>query len=137
MQPFEFIDHTADYAMRARGNDFRALVENAARGFIRLLADVEGLTPTDCAETSVTGDSREQVLIHVLKEILFLQEDGRLAVEARVLEATAHAAVLRIGAVSLATAVDRLEAAVKAVTYHHLEVVEADGGLSVQIVFDS
>jgi SHS2 domain-containing protein len=137
MQPFEFIDHTADYAMRARGENFRALVENAARGFIRLLADPEGLVPTEFAELSVTGDSREQVLIHALKEILLLEEDGRLAVEVRVLEATAHTAVLRIGTVPLATAVDRLEAAVKAVTYHHLEVVEADGGLSVQIVFDS
>ena len=135
--PFEFINHTADYAMRAWGPDFRALVENAARGLIRLLADVDGLQLSEHTELQVEGDSREAVLVHALKELLLLEEDGRLPVSVEVLSADAVCAHLRVGLVDLDSAADRLESAVKAVTYHDLEIIEDAAGLSVEVVLDT
>ena len=35
--PWEEVDHTADWALRVRGGDLRALFENAARGMISLI----------------------------------------------------------------------------------------------------
>ena len=136
-QPYTFVDHTADYAMRAWGADFPRLVENAATGFIHLMADVAGLEPTSTIELRVTGDSREQVLVHALKELLFLREEGRLPVAVEVLEADSDTARLRIHLTSVASARDRLRAGVKAVTYHGLEVTADADGLTAQVVFDT
>ena len=50
-RPFEFVDHTADYAMRAWGEDFRRLLENAAQGLLELIANVEGAVPERSTES--------------------------------------------------------------------------------------
>jgi SHS2 domain-containing protein len=135
--PWEFVDHTADYALRAWGEDFRSLVENAARGFTHLLADLDGLRPDEWLDVVVEGDGREQVLIHALKEILRLHEDGRLVVEVRVPAADATRAALQLGTVDRALHADRLLTAVKAVTYHGLNIAHEADGLSVIVVFDT
>lgn len=135
--PWEFVEHTADYALRAWGEDFRTLVENAARGFTHLLADLHGLRADEWLDSVIEGDGREQVLVHALKEILRLQEDGRLVAEVRVLSADNGRAALELGTVEMAPHLDRLAAAVKAVTYHDLNIASQDGGLSVTVVFDT
>lgn len=135
--PFEFVDHTADYAIRAWGRDFPDLLQNAARGFMALLADVAGLVPSRTQEITVEGDSREQVLVHALKELLLLEEEGLLPVSVQVTEATDCSARLVVGTVELASARDRLGALVKAVTYHGLAIEEQDEGLTVRVVFDT
>jgi len=135
--PWEFVEHTADYALRAWGEDFRSLLENAARGFIHLLADLQGLRADEWLDVAVEGDGREQVLVHALKEILRLQEDGRLVVEVRVVSADPAHAALQLGTVDLSLYPDRLLAAVKAVTYHDLKIRQEAGGLSVTVVFDT
>ena len=43
MQPFEQVEHTADYAIIARGGDLRELIENAGRGMISLLVDTQAV----------------------------------------------------------------------------------------------
>lgn len=135
--PFEFVDHTADYAMRAHGRDLRELLEHAAGGLIHLTADVEGLTPTEHVDISVGGDEAEEVLVRLLKEILYLREDGLLPVAVEVPEAGPQAAYARVGVVDVAAHLDRVQAAVKAVTYHALEITRDGDGLSVQVVFDT
>ena len=135
--PYEFVDHTADYALRAWGRDFRELLENAARGLVALMGDTEGLAPQAFVEVAVTGDTEEDVLVHALKEVLYLQDEGLLAVAASVPEADAQAARLRLGTVALAEHRDRLGAAVKAVTYHALEIEQTETGLVVQVVLDT
>ena len=134
---FEFVEHTADYAVRVWGADFPGLVENAAQGLIELLANVGGVEAERHMELAVQGDCREEVLVRALKELLLLEEDGWLPVTAEVAAADHGQARLRVGVVYLASALDRVEAAVKAVTYHGLEIADQDDGLTVQIVFDT
>ncbi len=138
MRPaYEFIDHTADYAMRAWGGDFQQLLQNAAAGMIRLLADVGDLSPDEHMELSVTGDTREQVLVHMLKQLLLMPENGLVAVRADILATDDASAHVRVGTVNFDVAAERLEADIKAVTYHDLEIRHDAGGLSVQVVFDT
>lgn len=134
---FEFIDHTADYAVRAWGADLRELIEHAAEGLIRLTADLRGIEPDEHCEVVVGGDGAEAVLVHALKEILLLVETGRLPVSVSVSEANADGARMRVGTTALEPLIDRIEANVKAVTYHDLEIVAEEGGLTVEVVFDT
>lgn len=133
---YEYLDHTADYALRAWGTDFPQLLANALEGFLCLLADTTNLTPCAHQTFAVEGDSREQVLIRALKQVLELRDDGQIAVSVCVLSAKAAGASLTVGTVPLAEHRERLGAAVKAVTYHNVHVREHDGGLGVELVFD-
>jgi SHS2 domain-containing protein len=134
---YEFTDHTADYAMRARGADFPGLLRSAVVGLMHLLADVDGLSPASHVDLAAQGHSREDLLVHALKEVLYLQDDGLLAASLEGLDATESEATFRVGVVSLAGHRERLAGAVKAVTYHNLQVRESAEGLEVEVVFDT
>lgn len=134
---YEFIDHTADYAIRATGRDFPELVANAAAGLIALMADTTGLSPTDHRIARADGEDREHVLARSLKQVLRCVEDGQLPLSATVIAADPSAASLRIDTTPLSPVADRVLAVVKAVTYHALQIIEGPDGLSVEVVFDT
>jgi len=135
--PYEFIDHTADYAMQAWGCDFGDLLQNAGRGMIRLMADVEGVEPRETVTVSARGGSREQVLVRALKQLLLLHEDGWQPVSARTITWATGAADLAVGIVKLDDVAHLIEAHLKAVTYHGIEIAGDETGICVQVVFDT
>jgi SHS2 domain-containing protein len=135
---FEIIDHTADYAVRARGRDLRELIESAGRGLIALTVATDGLTPTAQRTVSAHADSPEALLVRVLREMLYLLEDEELvAVALEVRHDEGLQVVADVGCVPLEQARERLLGHIKAVTYHDLAVREVGGELQVEIVFDT
>ncbi len=138
MQPFEFVEHTADIAVAAEGRDLRELCENAAKGLIHAIADVSALSPTSEHAVSVEAAEPERLLHGLLRELHYRHEvEGVLFTDVRVtrcgegrLEATALAAPLEGNEA-------HVEAEIKAVTYHGLEIEHTDEGtLRVQVVLD-
>ena len=138
MPGFEIIDHTADYAVRARGRDLRELIESAGRGLIALTVAAAGLSPTTQRPIGAHGDGPEALLVHALREMLYLLEDeGLVAVGFDVSCADGGSVSARVDCVPLEAVRDRLLGHIKAVTYHDLAVREVDGELQVEIVFDT
>ncbi len=139
MKPFEQIEHTADYAIVARGSDLRELVQNAGRGMISLMVEAEAVATTRQVEFTAEADSPERLLQQCLRELLYLEEDeGLVPVEFTVSglcenppEAKCIAAVTPID-----QARPHLLVGIKAVTYHDLHIAATSEGLEVQIVFD-
>jgi len=139
MKPFELVEHTADYAIVARGSDLRELIENAGRGMISLLVEAEAVAATRQVEFTADADSPERLLLQCLRELLYLHEDeGLVPVEFAVhhlcediLEAECIAAVAPID-----QAHPHLLGGIKAVTYHDLEIQSTPQGLEVRAVFD-
>ncbi len=138
-EPFEQVEHTADYAILARGQDLRELIENAGRGMISLLVEAESLQPQQQVAFTSTADSPERLLIECLRELLYLSEEGQIPVRFTVedLDQATLTAQAQAGVVDIADAKDYLLGAVKAVTYHALEIKSGPEGLQVQIVFDT
>lgn len=134
---FEFIDHTADYAIRVTGADFRELLSYACKGLIALMADTTGLSPADYREAHVSGHDREQVLARALKQLLYALEDGHLPLAAEVTAAGPTSAAIRIGTTPLDPVVHRVQAVIKAVTYHALRIEDTSEGLCVEVVLDT
>ncbi|NSW56553.1 MAG: archease [Armatimonadetes bacterium] len=134
---YEFVEHTADYAIRVWAEDFPGLIEKALEGLIHLMADVEGLSGREARLFEVSGESREQVLVRALRELLLLEDDGLLPVRAQVIAATDNEAHFEVSCMPLDEVRDRLEAGVKAVTYHDLHIRQTIEGLAVDIVFDT
>jgi len=138
-EPFEQVEHTADYAILARGQDLRELIQNAGRGMISLLIAAESLQPQRQVAFTSTADSPERLLIECLRELLYLSEEGQIPVTFTVdnLDETALTAQGQAGVVSGEEATDHLLGGIKAVTYHDLEIKSFPEGLQVQIVFDT
>jgi SHS2 domain-containing protein len=132
-QAFEEIEHTADWALRVRGENLTKLLHNAALGMLQI-ADIEpGPGPSQENVITINAADRESLLVTWLEELLFnietrgitytsfdLQLDGYTKLVARVSEAP----------------IGKIRREIKAVTYHDLEIRQTVAGLEVTLVFD-
>src|SRR5512146_987235 len=120
MEHFEEVEHTADWAFRARGSDLKQLFANAASAMFELQAR-QTLPPAETVEreVEVRGFDPETLLVNWLNELLYLQEkhgETYTKFDIQEISETALRARLR-GRVS--TRVTRM---IKAVTFHGLEI---------------
>ena len=139
MKLFEPVEHTADYALIARGRDLRELIENAGQGMISLLVEVALVAPTARVDYVAHGDSPEQLLLAALRELLYLEEDqGLVPVRFTVtrLAEDSLTAQCQVGVTPIELARPQLLGHIKAVTYHDLNITSTPAGLEVRIIFD-
>jgi len=137
MQPFYPVEHTADIALVAQGRDLPELCRHAALGMFWAMAEVEQLSPTSERTVAAKGETPEQLLLDLLRELHYLYEVELLLFTD--LEITEFAGN-RLKAVAKCAPIQGneqyLKGEIKAVTYHGLEIKREDGILKVQIVFD-
>ena len=74
---FEYIDHTADIGIRAWGPTLAAAFEEAARGLVANMVEVDAAKEVGEAALSVDAESIERLLFRFLEEVLFLFETER------------------------------------------------------------
>lgn len=134
---FEPFEHTADVGLRVWGDDLVDLFEQAAAGFIDIMVDPHCVCCRERRTVEVQGAETEELLVAWLQEILFAfdaegfvphsadvecLEGGRLrgALNGETLDPERH----------------EVRQAVKAVTYHDLQVRQTDDGFEVRVVFD-
>jgi len=130
---FEEIEHTADYALRITGEDWPALLRNAARGIAHLLAGDADIPLTRTETLELDAFDAETLLVNWLSELAYRAEvDGVLFRDITLTDAspTHLRAVLRGGRVA------SLQKHIKAVTYHNLQIVRTARGLEATVVFD-
>ncbi|HOA22614.1 MAG TPA: archease [Aggregatilineales bacterium] len=133
-QPWEEIEHSADWALRVRGEDLRALYENAARGMIALAGgEADPDQPAVSHDFALSAPDAETLLIDWLTELVYLIEDKSLVIS--------DIRVARIENFSLEATVrgtpgGHFSKHIKAVTYHGLEIIRRDDGYEATIVFD-
>jgi len=134
MKPFEVVEHTADWALRVYGRDFSDLLVNAALGMGYLMVDSLEAVSLEVERTlALNAFDAETLLVDWLSELAYWAEDEQLVFrEFELSGVTANhlSAVVRGGKAA------ELQKHIKAVTYHDLEIVETDGGLTATIVFD-
>lgn len=120
---FELLEHTADVGVHAWGPDLAAAFEEAARGMSAVMVDLDAVRPLADRRVEVAGADTAELLVRWLNEIAYLADAegmvfSRFAVErmtAASLTATAYGE-------SLDPARHRPRVAVKAATYHDLDV---------------
>ncbi len=132
MNPYEEIDHTADWAFRAFGKDLKELYANAAYALFALEGALDAQS-TLTREIHVEGIDREALLVNWLSELLFQQETKRETYQKfditqltdTELEATVHGAQTQ-----------PITKFIKAVTYHDLKIEQTENGWQATIVVD-
>lgn len=129
---YEEISHTADLALRVWGENFHDMLRHAAEGMYALMG--AGIKKSTSSEESFTiaDASHEEILVDFLNELLFIFEvHGRALDEFQFKNSAEGLSVQAVG-----HPVDRIQRAIKAVTFHDLKVGQSNRGFETIITFD-
>ena len=134
---YEFLDHTADIAVRIYGKTLPEIFINAARAMFEVLAERrEGAHgPRIAIGISLTGNTQEELLIRWLNELLFLYATKELVFfDYQIHQASIDGLEATVTGESTADYIINTE--IKAATYHQLEIQQTPDGLQAEIIFD-
>jgi SHS2 domain-containing protein len=130
---FVEVEHTADWAIRVRGDTLPELFSHAAIGMYSLMADLASVTPTAERAIKVKGVDTEALLVNWLNELIYHTEiDGEVFCEFHI----ESFAPTHLRAQARAGRGVKLKKQIKAVTFHNLQIIRAGNGYIVTLVFD-
>ncbi len=132
-QPWEDLPHTADWAIRIRGDSQRQLFARAASAMFRL-QEADASRPVTLARAVNLGaDSQEELMVRWLNALLLAQElGGEIYTRFEIHEISPKG----LRGTAYGYHGTPAHTAIKAVTYYDLEVIETAGGWSATITFD-
>ena len=131
------LSHTADLGLRIWGASQEELFENAGAALTAVLTDRRRLRPENIEEITVEAPDLEALLVAWLNRLLYLYDvDAFLGRKFQILELTSQ----RLTAWAKGETYDPQRhmagTAVKAATYHHLEIVQKNGGWQATVILD-
>lgn len=140
---YEFLDHTADVAVRLRSADAASLFEAAASAHVAIVLDLSTSAPLGAftaRQLSLRAEDGEALLIEFYSELIYRFDTERFLTS----RVDVHEVSLGKPASLLATLlgetldptrhVARTE--IKAATFHGLEIQQTPAGLEAVVVFD-
>jgi SHS2 domain-containing protein len=130
---FEEISHTADWSARVWADDLPSLFAESARAMNALAGTVTGQGPRVKRRFESKGLDAESLLVAFLSELVYYQEqDHGLTFDTFDIQMSdKQISVNMEGTESIS-----VDKAIKAVTYHNLEVEQTSRGYEVVLVFD-
>lgn len=139
MKRYEFIEHTADVAIRAQGDSLEDAFAIAAQAMFDIITDNATIKRQQKVEFDVEAGDRESLLVSYLSRLIVVHEVDRLTL--------GHFSVVFDGTSKLHAEAwgEPFEQErhgrgthVKAVAYHMLEIIEGKPGEPsvVQVLFD-
>ena len=133
-EPFEIIDHTADWALRVYGRDLTELFIHAAQGMTSLLVAEPNILPLNqTRHVELDAYDTESLLVDWLTELAYWAESEQVVFREFELTAVTPTHLRAVVHGGLAA---ELQKHIKAVTYHNLAIIPTDEGLEATIVFD-
>ena len=131
------LPHTADVGWRIRGDSLPELFENAAAALVATMVDRRTVRRAETREITLESVDRESLLVDWLNRLLYLFDvDGFLGRDFQVEFSTPE----RLRAMAWGERFDPQrhpeKTAVKAATYHHLEIVPTAHGWQATVILD-
>jgi SHS2 domain-containing protein len=131
---FKEIEHTADRALIIYGSDLRQLLINAAFGMNSLLVpQCDASIGQIMKSVALEAIDAESLLVEWLSELAFWAETELLVFNKFDLHSVSST---HVKATIHGNRAAQLENHIKAVTYHNLEIIKTDAGLTATVVFD-
>jgi SHS2 domain-containing protein len=132
---YETLDHTADVMVRAFGGTLEECFANAAYAMFDQLADLSKVRAKLSFKVDIEGSEPEQLLVDFLSELLFIF-DTELVLLSN-FDVKYDGEVLRV--VAKGEKIDKrrheMRKAIKAVSYHAIEIAPEKG--YIQVLFDA
>jgi SHS2 domain-containing protein len=130
--PFEEIQHTADWSLHVWATDLPELFSESARGMNALSGTRLSPAPKISRSIESVAPDHESLLVSFLSELVYFGEQEKLAFD----EFKIRIAENRLTAELDGAAIISMDKAIKAVTYHNLQIRQTLKGFEVEIVFD-
>jgi len=136
-RPYRFLAHTADVGLRIRGESLEELFANAARALTATMVDRRRLRRRLSREITVEAPDQEALLVAWLNHLLYLYDvDGFLGRDFTLTQLTPERLTARaVGDIYDPTR-HIAKTAVKAATYHHLDITRVPGGWQATVILD-
>ncbi len=138
MKPYEYLDHTADAAMRVTGDTLKTLFTHAAHGLFEMIAVTDTIDETTTIDIQLTAEAVDILFVEWLDTLIFRHETEELffkRVDIQAISQTELSAVVYGEPTNFDKHVVYTE--IKAVTYHQLSVKQtAKGAWEAQVIFD-
>ncbi len=129
--------HTADCAWRIWGDSLEELFENAAGALMATITDRRRLRPRETRTLTAEAPDQEALLVAWLNRLLYLYDvDGFLGREFQVLSLSPQLLKARARGETFDPARHVSKTAVKAATYHHLEISPQAHGWRATVILD-
>lgn len=136
-QKYRQMAHTADAAYRLRGESLAEIYVNAAQALIATITDRRRLRARETKDISVEAPDREALLVAWLNHLLYLYDvDGFLGRDFEILELQDEHLKARARGEVYDPERHVGKNAVKAATYHHLEITRWDHGWQATVILD-
>jgi SHS2 domain-containing protein len=137
---FEEISHTADWSARVWAEDLPSLFAESARAMNTLSGTVTGKGTRVKRRFESDGLDAESLLVAFLSELTYYQEQENLTFDTFEVEVEEPALSLskgqRLKVEMEGAQIVSVDKAIKAVTYHNLNIRRTDHGFETTIVFD-
>jgi SHS2 domain-containing protein len=120
------LDHTADVGIEARGKTLKEAFENAARGMMMLMMNLDTVTVKEYRTITIEAPDRDSLLVRWLSELLYLFDAEKFIActcEIQLLHSNGLSAT--VGGELLDHEKHETNVYVKAVTYHQLSIDSA------------
>ncbi len=132
---FRFLEHTADVQVECCAASFHGLLEAAAHALYALALREMRAEVHSTRSIEVKGESREDILVRWLQELIFMLEVERfVATEFAFAADDPLAFVAELRGYTCAPK-ERVQE-VKGATYHEIELRETGEGFTARVIFD-
>jgi SHS2 domain-containing protein len=131
------IAHTADVAYRIQGDSLAEIYVNAAHALMATMTDRRGLRLKESRDIEVDAPDREALLVAWLNYLLYLYDvDGFLGRIFEIRKLSEERLQARARGEKFDPERHVGKTAVKAATYHHLEITPRNHGWQATVIFD-
>jgi SHS2 domain-containing protein len=130
--PFEELQNTADWALHVWANDLPGLFSEAARGMNILSGAQPAPGPQLQRVFATKAPDAESLLVLFLSELVYVAEQERIMFDKFEIKVEVPELKVNMSGAHILS----LNKAIKAVTYHNLQIRKTEVGFEVEIVFD-
>jgi len=140
MEKFEWVEHPSDIGFKAYGRDLAEAFENAALALFEVMTDTSKVEPRDEIEVKLEAEDDGALLYDWLDKLIYLHDSRNLVMSRFKVTITKSKGGFKLNAkvygepFNVKKHVDRT--AVKAMTYHMMEIKKGPKQWWVQAVVD-
>lgn len=131
---YKLLEHTADAMVEVHGKDLDEKFGNAAYAMFDQITDLSKVKPKGELRVVMSGDTREQLLVDFLQELLFVHDTEDLVFSEFEIKTDGKTLEAVVRGEKFDEKKHTKRSVVKGVTYHRLEFDDLKGRLT--ILFD-
>ena len=134
---YKLIDHTADFGIHVFGSSAEELFANAAFALFDLIAEMDAVKGLNEKTIHIKGDDWPDLMVNWLRELLYFWSGKEVLVkETDILTLSENELSAKIFIDPYDPDRHVINAEIKAVTYHQIQVSSSSSGWEARVIFD-